>query len=59
MYSPVRVSIFKILPSATKRGTCTKYPVSTFAGFGKVDENICYEKLKSLVSGASLASKYL
>ena len=32
---------------------------STFAGFGKVDENICYEKLKSLVSGASLASKYL
>ena len=32
---------------------------STFAGFGKVDENICYEKLQSLVSGASLATKYL
>ena len=30
---------------------------STFAGFGKVDEKICYEKLKSLVEGTMIASK--
>ena len=30
---------------------------STFAGFGKVDEKICYEKLKSLVDGTKIASK--
>ena len=30
---------------------------STFAGFGKIDENICYEKLHSLVEGTKLASK--
>ena len=30
---------------------------STFAGFGKVDEKICYEKLKSLVEGTKIASK--
>ena len=30
---------------------------STFAGFGKVDEKICYEKLKSLVVGTKIASK--
>ena len=29
---------------------------STFAGFGKVDEKICYEKLKSLVVGTKIAS---
>ena len=30
---------------------------STFAGFGKIDEDICYAKLNSLVEGAALASK--
>ncbi len=30
---------------------------STFAGFGKVDEKICYEKLISLVKGTQIASK--
>ena len=30
---------------------------STFAGFGKVDEKICYEKLVSLVKGTQIASK--
>ena len=32
---------------------------STFAGFGKIDENICYEKLHSLVQGTALASKMI
>ena len=32
---------------------------STFAGFGKIDENICYEKLHSLVEGTKLASKVI
>jgi len=32
---------------------------STFAGFGKIDENICYEKLHSLVEGTALASKMI
>ena len=32
---------------------------STFAGFGKIDENICYEKLHALVEGAKLASKVI
>ena len=32
---------------------------STFAGFGKVDEKICYEKLDSLVKGAKLASNII
>ena len=32
---------------------------STFAGFGKIDENICYEKLHSLVQGTALASKVI
>ena len=32
---------------------------STFAGFGKIDENICYEKLYSLVEGTKLASKVI
>jgi len=32
---------------------------STFAGFGKVDEEICYAKLNSLVEGASIASKVI
>ena len=32
---------------------------STFAGFGKIDEEICYQKLSSLVEGASLASKLI
>ncbi len=32
---------------------------STFAGFGKVDEEICYQKLMSLVEGASIASKII
>ena len=32
---------------------------STFAGFGKIDEEICYAKLNSLVEGASLASKLI
>ena len=30
---------------------------STFAGFGKIDEKICYEKLHALVEGTKLASK--
>ena len=30
---------------------------STFAGFGKVDEKICYQKLQSLVEGTAIASK--
>jgi len=30
---------------------------STFAGFGKVDEKICYEKLRTLVEGTKIASK--
>ena len=32
---------------------------STFAGFGKIDEDICYAKLNSLVEGAALASKFI
>ena len=32
---------------------------STFAGFGKIDEKICYQKLSSLVEGAFLASKLI
>jgi len=32
---------------------------STFAGFGKVDEKICYEKLHALVEGTKLASKVI
>tara|TARA_B100001123_G_scaffold347840_1_gene396881 strand:- start:384 stop:893 length:510 start_codon:yes stop_codon:yes gene_type:complete len=32
---------------------------STFAGFGKVDEEICYKKLNSLVKGTSIASKLI
>ena len=32
---------------------------STFAGFGKIDEDICYAKLNSLVEGAVLASKLI
>ena len=32
---------------------------STFAGFGKIDEEICYKKLSSLVEGATLASKLI
>jgi 5-methyltetrahydropteroyltriglutamate--homocysteine methyltransferase len=31
----------------------------TFAGFGAVDREICYEKLKSLTAGAALASRRL
>ena len=29
---------------------------SSFAGFGKIDEKICYEKLHALVEGTKLAS---
>ena len=32
---------------------------STFAGFGKIDEEICYKKLNSLVKGTALASKII
>ena len=32
---------------------------STFAGFGKIDEEICYKKLNSLVDGTALASKLI
>ena len=32
---------------------------STFAGFGKIDEKICYAKLKSLVDGSEIASKLI
>ena len=32
---------------------------STFAGFGKIDEDICYEKLHALVEGTKLASKVI
>ena len=32
---------------------------STFAGFGKIDEEICYAKLNSLVEGTSIASKII
>jgi 5-methyltetrahydropteroyltriglutamate--homocysteine methyltransferase len=32
---------------------------STFAGFGKIDEKICYEKLYALVEGTKLASKVI
>ena len=32
---------------------------STFAGFGKIDEDICYAKLNSLVEGSALASKLI
>ena len=32
---------------------------STFAGFGKIDEEICFYKLKSLVEGAAIASKII
>jgi len=32
---------------------------STFAGFGKIDEEICYAKLNSLVEGTSIASKVI
>ena len=32
---------------------------STFAGFGKIDEEICFYKLKSLVEGTAIASKII
>ena len=32
---------------------------SSFAGFGKIDEKICYEKLYALVEGTKLASKVI
>ena len=32
---------------------------STFAGFGKIDEEICYAKLNSLVEGTAIASKII
>ena len=32
---------------------------STFAGFGKIDEEICYKKLNSLVDGTALASRLI
>ena len=32
---------------------------STFAGFGKIDEDICYQKLISLVEGTSIASRLI
>ena len=32
---------------------------STFAGFGKIDEEICFHKLKALVEGAAIASKII
>ena len=32
---------------------------STFAGFGKIDEEICFYKLKALVEGAAIASKII
>ena len=32
---------------------------STFAGFGKIDEEICFYKLKALVEGAAMASKII
>ena len=32
---------------------------STFAGFGKIDEKICYAKLNSLVEGSALASNLI
>ena len=32
---------------------------STFAGFGAVDEDIVYAKLKSMAEGAEIASKRL
>ena len=32
---------------------------STFAGFGKIDEKICYQKLHALVEGTKLASKVI
>ena len=32
---------------------------STFAGFGKIDEKICYAKLKSLVDGSEMASNLI
>ena len=32
---------------------------STFAGYGKIDEKICYEKLHALVEGTKLASKVI
>ena len=32
---------------------------STFAGFGKIDEEICFYKLKALVEGAEIASKII
>ncbi len=32
---------------------------STFAGFGKIDEEICYKKLNSLVEGTAIASKII
>ena len=32
---------------------------STFAGFGKIDEKICYEKLHALVEGTKLAPKVI
>ena len=32
---------------------------STFAGFGKIDEEICYKKLTSLVEGTAIASKII
>ena len=32
---------------------------SSFAGFGIIDEKICYEKLHALVEGTKLASKVI
>jgi len=37
----------------------TDYDFGTFAGFGKIEEDICYEKLHALVEGTKIASKVI
>jgi len=52
------IQFSKVIPK-DQLMACTDCGFSTFAGFGKIDEEICYQKLSSLVEGASLASKLI
>lgn len=55
-YVAQRIRRFVDLVGRERVIACTDCGFGTFAGFGKIDPDICYEKLKSLVEGAALAS---
>ena len=52
-----RINAFVNLVGRERVVASTDCGFATFAGYGKVDEGIVWEKLKSLVMGAALASK--